>query len=228
MAYQASPKQALFLWSLITSEEAQTQGVGWSKTRPELTPSEKRELVDHGLLHLEKRGRSQFLTPTDKAWAWAAATTDVKLLRPRASVEAEVLESLLHRLLPLLRQRDIALAELLASLRSAEAASDAAALPPPAERLNGSGDHGSVSARIESACLSLAGGARKTRVRLSALRRELGDVARSSLDRTLLDMQASGKLALYRDDNSAALTPEDHSAALDINGAPRHLVLLEA
>jgi hypothetical protein len=63
---------------------------------------------------------------------------------------------------------------------------------------------------------------------LTSLRQELADVERTAVDQALLQMQDGGKLVLYREDNTAALTADDHHAALSINGAPRHLVLLEA
>lgn len=85
-----------------------------------------------------------------------------------------------------------------------------------------------LTERVEAACLSLTGGQRKRRVRLSALRDVLHDVPRAALDRTLLELQDAGRAVLYRDDNSAALTEADHAAALIVGDAPRHIVYLEA
>jgi hypothetical protein len=86
----------------------------------------------------------------------------------------------------------------------------------------------SLDKRIEQACLKLTQGARQTRVTLRDLRAELWDVAREDLDGALLALQREKKLVLYREDNSAALRPEDHQAALFVGNEPRHLVLLEA
>jgi len=84
-----------------------------------------------------------------------------------------------------------------------------------------------LTERIESVCLALAHGKRKTRVMLSALRQQLGDVDRAELEQALLVLQDAERLVLYREDNSAALTDEDRRAALIINDEPRHLIMLE-
>jgi hypothetical protein len=213
---------------MIASEGAEPQGVAWSKTRPALQTTEKQELVDRGFLHLERRGRSKFITLADRAWAWAESAKDVKLPRSSSPVGAEALEALLHRVLPFLHSRGIALADIFVDAQPGSRTADDGA----SERVPASGPRAAsptdLADRIEQACLSLAGGARKTRVRLSELREALGDVERAAVDQALLDMQQSNRLVLYRDDNTAALTAEDHRAALSINGAPRHLVLLEA
>lgn len=82
--------------------------------------------------------------------------------------------------------------------------------------------------RLEEACLKLANGRRKQRVRLSDLRDDLCEVPRGELDQALLALQDAGRAVLYRDDNSAALTEADHAAALIVGEAPRHIIYLEA
>jgi hypothetical protein len=84
-----------------------------------------------------------------------------------------------------------------------------------------------LEARVREACLNLAQGHTKQRIRLTDLRREV-HAPREVVDQALTAMQNSGKLVLMRLDNPAELTQEDDAAALSIAGNPRHLVYLEA
>lgn len=214
-------KQALLLWRMIAAESEAERSPLQSKTRPRLQKSELADLVSQGLVTLEPHGRGERLVLTEKAWGWAAEADDVELLKSQSSVGAEALQGLLRRLLPFLRRREIALAELFMS----EQAEVEPAEPAPAEPVV---DSASLPRRIEEACLALTGGKRKERVRLSALRSTLSSVERGALDHALLQLQDQRRLVLYREDNSAALTPADHEAALSVNGSPRHIVYLEA
>lgn len=90
-------------------------------------------------------------------------------------------------------------------------------------------NEGSVSAlqgRIIVAATAIGGGPGK-RVRLADLRARLINVSRSDLDRALLALQEKGELLLMKNDNRSELRNEDHAAALDIMGAPRHLLYIE-
>jgi hypothetical protein len=84
-----------------------------------------------------------------------------------------------------------------------------------------------LSILIEQACLKITGGRRKERVLLASLRENLSSVPREQLDQALRQQQREGKLVLYREDNSAALTQADHDAALIVGDSPRHIVYLE-
>jgi hypothetical protein len=221
MTNQPSPKQALFLWNLIISHGA--EGVMQSRTSPDLTKAERSQLLDAGFLDLEKRGAAGYLTLTEKAWRWAGQATDVTLPRSRSAVGAEVLERLLRRLVPFLAQRRLALSELLPPLGAS--GTTAAPVVTHAPRVVAPKK---LQKLIERACLRLTQGKRTKRVPLSQLRHELADVGRAELDQSLLALQDARRLVLYREDNTAALTDEDHRAALTINREPRHLVVLEA
>ncbi len=231
MAYQPSPKQALFLWNLICSRAP--EGVLQSKTRPELTLAERTQLIKEGFLTLvEYEARAgKYLASTDNTWAWASKQPAVSLMKSSSPVGAEILEALLHRLVPYIEKHELTLADLF-PLREVEGPplviKEEGSRPKAPKPKKSKAKAQSLGERIEQACLSLAQGKRKTRVRLSALRHHLDDVERSSLDRSLLEMQDAQRILLYRDDNTAGLTDEDRLAALIINNEPRHLVLLEA
>lgn len=218
MADNISPKQALFLWNLILTSGGNDEGVKWGATKPELKPAEKQALVDAGYLHVSKRGAAKIITTSERAWSWAETADPVVLLKSRSALGATVLEALLNRLLPLLREREIGLSELFPREKAPKSAPAASASPSPQ----------SLPERIEATCLRLTSGARQTRVKLLELRRGLPDVPRSALDSALLELQREKKLVLYREDNSAALRDEDREAALLVGNEPRHLVLLDA
>lgn len=286
MTLSITPKQALFLWHLILTDGASDIGVMSSNTVPRLSRAEWQTLVDAGYLDSPSRGRATFLTATDRTWSWAEQAERVELAKLDSAAGAAALEALLNRLLPLLRERGIGLAELFkndpplaapsprapraprkrspskaapgkkakakkaptkkkaqtkkpktkkAKPAKAKKTTAAKAKPtkenrqsttrPARERLT---PPPSLPERIEQACLNLTQGARQTRVTLHDLRARLSDVARGDLDGALLVLQRERKLVLYREDNSAALRPEDHQAALLVGNEPRHLVLLEA
>lgn len=214
MTERPTPKQALLIWRLLTAETAQEREPTISQARPKLDPrKERRPLVDAGFVALEKRGRAQHYTLTDKAWAWAASDDGITLLKSASPVGAQALQGLLRRLVPFLRRNDLALADLFS--------------PSAAEASNCESASLDVNDEIRAACLRLAEGRSRARVRLSALRSALPAVPRADLDKALVELQDGGRLVLYRDDNTAALTEDDHAAALLVGGAPRHLVYWE-
>jgi len=281
MTLSITPKQALFLWHLILTDGASDVGVMSSNTVPRLSRAEWQTLVDAGYLDSPKRGRATFLTATDRTWRWAEQAERVELAKLDSAAGAAALEALLNRLLPLLRERSIGLAELFrndpppgppspvtpraprkksgakgAPKKKARAKKAPAKKKAKTKKGNPSKTNKtaaekakptkgnrqgatrstresivpppSLPKRIEQACLNLTQGARQTRVTLHDLRARLWDVARDDLDGALLTLQREKKLVLYREDNSAALRPEDHQAALLVGNEPRHLVLLEA
>lgn len=225
MTAELSPKQALFLWKLITAQTLEEREP--MKSKSGLTVAERESLVQQGYLSMDQRGPGEHLVLTDKAWAWAERTHDVTLLRSNSNVGAIALEGLLRRLLPFLAERELPLASLFPTSPPREE-KVATTLPssrrPAAKRKR----KPPLKTRIEQTCLDLSGGQRKRRVRLSALRGALGDVRKNDLDKALLALQDAGRAVLYRDDNSAGLTSADHDAALIVGGAPRHIIYLEA
>lgn len=85
-----------------------------------------------------------------------------------------------------------------------------------------------VEARITAAYAVLAEQRSNGRVRLAALRRELADLPRETLDAALQRMLRAGKLVLGRLDNPLEITPEDDAAKLLTGlGDPRHIMHME-
>lgn len=240
MSFEPSPQQTLLLWNMITGGTPEERQPMQSKTKPELDAKKRNELVAQGFLSKipgsgKGRSRAQFLALTDKAWEWASHAREIELMSSKLAAPA--LQGLLRRLIPFLEQREIALAELFRDAEPVSEAIGAEAPVAPAAPVattradaseHGALDEGSLGLRIERACLSLAGGVKKSRVRLSALRRALASVPRQELDAALIELQRDSRLVLYRDDDTPALTPEDHVAALLVGDSPRHLVYLEA
>jgi hypothetical protein len=235
MSFQPTPKQSLFLWNMITAESDEVRSPQMSKAKPQLNATKERKpLIDHGFIEAEKRGRGSFLTLTDKAWAWAAENSDVELMKSNSAIGAQALQGLLRRLLPFLADNDLPLASLFA-VRSepvVDEAVPAEAVPDESDPVSQGGTSAngasvSVHEQIEAACLALANGAKKTRVRLAALRHRLPKITRAALDEALLALSDEERIVLYREDNTPALTDEDHRAALIVGDSPRHLVLLE-
>jgi len=225
MSFEPNQKQALLLWMMITGATPEERRPMMSAARPDLSPRERNALVDHGFLEkipgkTRKGARATFLALTDKAWEWASHAREIEIMSSKFASNA--LQGLLRRLVRFLERSDIALAELFREDQEhpTSAVPEAPTAPEPVGE--------SLHTRVEQACLSLAGGAKKSRVRLSALRRALPAMSRQQLDAALIDLQRERRLVLYREDNTPALTAEDHAAALVVGDSPRHLVYLEA
>jgi hypothetical protein len=229
MSFEPNPKQALLLWNMITGATPEERRPMMSEAKPEITPKDRKALVDQGLLSQaigksKKGARASFLDLTDKAWAWAGHARDVEISASPAAQLA--LQGLLRRLIPFLEQHDFALADLFRDGEVARHETSAVPIAPTPPAATFAKD--SVRARVEHTCLSLAGGAKKSRVRLSALRKALPAISRQQLDTALIELQREQRLVLFREDNTPALTPEDHAAALLVGDSPRHLIYLEA
>lgn len=214
MTFRPNRKQALLLWKMLTAESADDRSPMQSKAKPEITPAERTELVRGGLLELDQQKRATRLVLTDKAWAWASSETNVELLKSRSAIGAIVLEGLLRRLIPFLQARGIALAEIITEpndMPSAVAAASSTQQPL-------------VESQIANVCRELNAERPNKAIHLAQLRARLAEVSRQAFDAELQRLHAAGQIALYRDDNSAAVTAEDDRAALAVGGEPRHLL----
>lgn len=236
MNRDVSPKQALFLWKMITAETPELREPKAGSATPGLDPKKERQpLIDKGYLNADKRGRATHLVLTDKAWAWAAGSIDVELMKSNSKVGAEALQGLLRRLLPYLQRNDLQLSSIFAEPPrnvDGEHASTTASRPMAREEPTSPDPAPDtrvpLTETVEHACLQLTGGQRQQRVRLTRLREALPQVPRQVLDATLVALQDAGRAVLYRDDNTSGLTEADHAAALYVGDAPRHIVYLEA
>jgi hypothetical protein len=227
MTFRPNPKQALFLWNMITAETPEVREPMMSKAKPDLAPkTERKDLIDQGYLETEKRGSATHLILTDRAWAWAAEATDVELMLSNSRIGAAALQGLLRRLLPFMNARGIALADLFP-----DTTASAAALEIPATERNPAepvfAADGALRLRVRAACLDLVEGKTSRDVPLASLRSCLRDIPRPALDAELRQMHLDGQIALYRNDNTAAVTPADERAALIVGDAPRHLLYLK-
>jgi hypothetical protein len=280
MRFEPNERQALFLWRMITGETPEEREPSRSNATPNIQ-GDRKALFDNGFLSVDrrkgnKRRAADHLILTEKAWAWASRAFAVEIMH--SEFAAHALQGLLRRLLPFLKTRDIALAEVFslsgaskktrapataskkkapataskkkapaapkkrasaaASKKKAPAAPKKRAPAAASKKRGGVDDRSNLPSpslapeptwtQIETACMSLGGGARKARVRLSALREALPSISRQQLDTALIALQRQQRLVLYRDDNTRSLTPEEHAAALTVGDSPRHLVYLEA
>jgi hypothetical protein len=229
---ELNPKQALFLFGLLFGRTDTEREPMQSKTRPDLDSREREALVKAGLLDKERRGRATHLLATDACWQWASTHLGAPLSK---SAEASpVLRNLLTQLEAFLEARGLALGDLFAPAAGAGVAGpDAHAhaehtADEHAEPDGTNAVEADTRARILSTLLALGGGRAKQRVRLAALRERLAGVSRRTVDATLLELQHTEQLVLYRLDNPTELTPADDDAALLVAGQPRHLVYLES
>ena len=223
---QAKPGQALLLWNLlITGEEP-----AMSKAKPELKPAERRSLVDAGLIQLERRGRSQHLVLTDRAWDWAVENFDVELAKTPSS--SPVLQKLLLLLGKHLQSHHVSLSSFLrpasaTANSSDEAASTAEDAGAKIEVPTSNDISNDIEEKIRQAYMKIANDiaskGSEVGVRLAELRQQL-KFTTAEIDTTLRQMQLAGELVLMPLEDPTAITPEDEQAAVDIDGYKYHIV----
>jgi hypothetical protein len=205
-----TPKQTLFLWNLLVLGDDRPVG----QLRPTLVvKTERRPLEEAGFIQLEQHGRALHILLTDQAWHWAAQESVPSMMISKFA--APVLEGLLCRLQPLLQQRQIALAELLAP-------------SPPTTTPDIIPDD--LPARIRDAYLQLSQGKFMKRVRIADVCQVLS-VPATALADTLIMMNRDHtqyKLTCMSLDDPTQLGEQDHRHAIMIGGTPRHLIYLEA
>ncbi|HET9954428.1 MAG TPA: hypothetical protein VFQ61_07985 [Polyangiaceae bacterium] len=239
MRLNPNPQQTFLILSMLFGKTPAEREPRFSDPSVKALKSVKfrRELEAAGVVRVERRGRSSHLILEDEAWDFAFKYLHSELpTTPRAS---KVLEHVLGKLRLFLESHEHSLLDLLAGETAAEPKPHVEASSAVMSNVRTAGD---TAVRVESdatcgppdyeravreACLALAHGQTRRRVRLKDLR-EMVRVERTSLDRTLVAMQTAGRLVLYKLDNPSELSPEDDSAALWIAGQPRHLVYLEA
>ena len=210
-----TPKQTLVLWHLlITGEEPAI-----SKIRPELTPQERKPLLDGGLIELVQRGRTKHLVLTDKAWAWASEQAVTAL---PASANSPLLLALITKVQHYIQAQEISLAEFLAPPTAPTENSDtreAQGLLPTLA--------GTLTDQIQAAYQRITQGKWNVRVRLADLYKHLPNSPKEALDAALRQMQLNGQSVLMPLDDPKGIHAEDEQAAVNIGGDLRHIVYLK-
>jgi hypothetical protein len=207
-------KQTLVLWALLAKGG---EGFG-NELKPEVEKPEREALLKAGLIGVEKRKRSYWLSVTDRGWRWAEEHLGDKL-PDRSYAGTFILEGWLKHLHAFMRATNTPLAEILAPTPEPKKRG-------PAEESNAgaSTDYCSVRERIRAAYLAVTGGTYNKRALLADIRRRLPDVGRDALDYTLKQMQGQGDATLMQLDNRPDITPADRAAAIHIGQEARHIL----
>lgn len=215
MNIKLAPKQTLVLWQLlITGNEPAI-----SKVRPELTPLERKPLLDGGLIELVRRGRTNHMVLTDKAWAWASEQAVTAL---PVSKDPTLLLALITKVQQYVQAQGISLAEFL----SPQAPPTDNAVTPAAPGLSPALS-GTLTDQIQAAYQSITQGKWNIRVRLVDLRKRLPHSPREAIDTALRQMQLNGQSVLMPLDDPKGIHAEDEQAAVNIGGDLRHIVYLK-
>ncbi|ASC73272.1 uncharacterized protein XM38_042360 [Halomicronema hongdechloris C2206] len=219
MTIELTPKLDLVIWSLlITGDEPMM-----SKVKPGITPTERKKLIDAGLIRLEKRGRASHIVLEDKAWDWLATrlqSPDFTVEFPsRATTAIPTFQVLLGKVGEFLRSHNISLAEFLNP-------------PPESHKLNNDDlekvAEVDLTKHIHAAYTKITGGQYSVRVRLSDLRHNLSNFSRAEVDSALRNMELAGHVVLMHLDDPDEIKPEDEAAAVDIDGHKSHILYLKA
>jgi hypothetical protein len=227
----ASDKQALLLWALLAREGA---AAFQSDLAPEPDKADRDALEKAGLIKCEARGRNRriWIEVTEQGWDWAGRNLGAAL-PANSSAGSQILQQWLTRIQAFMDARKLALADILAPERAAEAqptqpASQPASRPAPAVQPPcANGDFAATRKRIRKAYLDLTGGRFNTRALLSELRPKLEDIERATLDEALKRMQREEEASLYQLDNRIEITEADRAAAIYFGGEPRHILWIE-
>jgi len=208
MDFKPNPRQVLYLWKLLVSDE----GIPFGQTRPPLKKAaERNELGKHGLIDISpekkktpKGSLAKYVTLSKDGQSWAAENMDAEISKSQEA--SMVLHQVFCKLKDFLRNENVALATLL-NLKDKQ--------PENLEDM------------IRDAYYRASGGKWDSRVRLYELRQSLPSVSRSELDTKLLSMQKENKLVVYTEDDPQEITPEDEAAAIDILGVKKHIVYMK-
>lgn len=215
MSVSLTPTQTLILWYLIShGGEAWLEDVNKVSKKPsDRSAMERAKLIAVEQRRNEKtRRKKKWIEVTDAGWAWANDHLDAKL-PAKAQAASPILQAWLTHLNRYMKQRGIALAEIISGQPSS-----------PEEQPETASD---LRERIRKAYLQSSSGVWNTRVRLADLRRALNGVKRADLDKKLLEMQRSHELVLFPLDNRLEITAADDGAALMVGGAPAHILYME-
>ena len=189
-----------------------------SKVKPDLSPAQRKPLVETGLIRLEKRGRANHIVLEDKAWDWAVENFGVKF-SPSPSA-APVLQTLLAKLGHYLNTHQVSLAEVLTASETVDTFGDS----DPEDTNVANADDLSVDdliKKVRQAYFSTPDGEAGFRVRLHQLREHLPGLSEQQTNQTLLSMQEQGEISLLSAEDLQELNANDESAAIDMGGGDK-------
>jgi len=227
MSGTPTPKQALILWCLLGRHGSALQ----SALVPRVEKADREALLAGRYVEATREGRSLRLTVTDRGWNWAGAH-----LRAPLPPSFRVLQDWLERIDADLAATGRTLAELIGPPPE----EPAPAAPPARAKGAAKGTAKRVTkpkqptakqlrARIETAYLALTGGERAKAVRLSALRAELADLDRGTVDAGLAAILAGDKTArLSQFSDPKSLNAAEREAAFSPAGEPFHILRIQS
>src|SRR5699024_4641154 len=208
MSFQPNPLQTLILWRLLMSE-----GQAYlADIRPKLKRRDRKALLEAGFIEEKWRRRPRgnraiYIYLTDRAWTWAGDHMGTALSH-QSPAAGPIFQSFLAKLGPVLKNRQITLAEILGSAQESFPSKD------PEQRLR-------------EVCLRFSNGQGNVRIRLAQLREALEDIPRPELDKLLLKLQREGKLVLSPLDDAREISLADEQAAASVAGFKRHIIYLK-
>lgn len=221
MSGTPTSRQALVLWCLLGRGGSTLQ----SALTPKLDKADREALVAGRYVEAAKQGRSLRLTVTDRGWDWAG-----KNLREPLPPSFRVLQDWLERIDADLAQSGRTLADLIGP----PAAEPHPSPPKPASKPRKSAARTTkpsaktVRARIETAYLTLTGGEKAKAVRLSALRAELKDLDRATVDGGLAAiLRGDPKARLSQFSDPKSLDDAERAAAFSPAGEPFHIIRIQ-
>ncbi|WP_342150310.1 hypothetical protein [Methylorubrum sp. SB2] len=219
MSGTPTPKQALILWCLLGRYGSALQ----SALVPKIDKADREALLAGRYVEATKEGRSLRLTVTDRGWNWAG-----EHLRAPLPPSFRVLQDWLERIGADLAANGRTLAELVGPAPEEPA-------PPPAPTKKKAAPKPKkptakqLRARIEKAYLALTGGERAKAVRLSALRTELADLDRATVDAGLAAILSGDKTArLSQFSDPKSLDAAERAAAFSPAGEPFHILWIQS
>ncbi|RZQ63381.1 hypothetical protein [Amycolatopsis suaedae] len=196
--YGTHEKAALFI---LTLENREVPNPELTKDYGvDLRPAGRDKLIGAGLLNTWKENRRLVHRVTEAGIAWCDSELDKLETPQRQGPLARVMFELLRRMVPVLRQHGVRLADLVA----------------PAD----------LEALIRGAYHELSVGPQDW-VRLAKVRSKLDGADRGEVDEVLLSMTRTGLVHLAPISNRKTLTEADHAAAIRIGSEDKHLLAIE-
>jgi len=175
----------------------------------------RRPLEAQGLVELiphPTKKRAKACVATETGWAWVVD----RFHEPIRSASVQLRDpwnALVDKLMRYLEKNDTSLAMV---------------LNVDHERIGAPTDTEDPAAALKVAYASITGGAMKKRVLIADLReRAQPQLATAAFDRVLHQLIEDEKVAVFPEDDRAALRPADHEGAFRLSGVPMHVIYWE-